>query len=72
MDSIIKEIKEEIGLDIDSADLQTKIKRYSEYNKKICQRFSFQYNGKKDKLKKQDSEVEELKRYSPKELKHQI
>ena len=71
-DSIIKEIKEEIGLDIDSTDLQIKVKRYSEYNKKMLQRFTLQYRGAKDQLIKQDSEVEALKRYTPQTLKHEI
>lgn len=72
LDNIIKEIKEEIGLDVDPTDLQIKVKRYSEYNQKMWQRFVLQYKGAKDKLIKQDAEVEQLKRYTPKELKDEI
>lgn len=72
LDSIIKEIKEEIGLDIDSTDLHIKVKRYSEYNKKMGQWFTLIYKDDKNKLIKQDSEVEALKRYSQKELEDQI
>lgn len=38
----------------------------------MWQRFSLQYNGAKDKLIKQDSEVEELRRYTSEELRDAI
>lgn len=71
--NIIKEIKEEIWLDITIKDLNERPIEYHESwwwkNKSFTKQFTLRYTGDKTILTKQDEEVEELRWFSPHELK---
>ena len=74
--NIIKEIKEEIGIDMNLQNLQAKPIEYREWswwkNKYFGQWFVGTYDWDKDLIVKQDEEVEAIKWFTRQELEHEL
>lgn len=67
IDSALREIKEEIGLSVSKGDLvffkvlKREYKSNNLINKEFCYIYFCKFNGARNKLKKQDSEVTDLR-----------